>query len=125
MIQKPLLAHKFEENYRFMNKDWVFVSGDSTFSLRPLALYFHVLDVSLFFFIYFSFFNVSDSNYGYRKKDIQISIEKGSDYLISMATGNGKTSPSIEYAYMPFDNTPVVIEAFNMSLSCSCRTSCF
>ncbi|CAN6551365.1 unnamed protein product [Malus baccata var. baccata] len=94
MIQKPLLAHKFEENY---------------------------------------------SNYGYRKKDIQISIEKGSDYLISRATGNGKsniwfdflhsvmirTSPSIEYAYMPFDNTPVVIEAFNMSLLCSCRTSCF
>ncbi|CAN6563337.1 unnamed protein product [Malus baccata var. baccata] len=111
MIQKPLLAHKFEENYRFMNKDWVFLSGDYIVTMGPL----------------------------YRKKVIQINIEKGSDYLISMATGSGKsniwfdflhsvmirTSPSIEYAYMPFDNPPVVIEPFNMSILCSCRTSCF
>ncbi|RXH78151.1 hypothetical protein DVH24_001669 [Malus domestica] len=104
MIQKPLLAHKFEENYRFMNKDWIATMG-------PL----------------------------YKKKDIQINIERGSDYLISMATGSGKsniwldflhsvmirTSPSIENAYMPFDNTPVIIEAFNMNILCSCRTSCF
>ncbi|CAN6697211.1 unnamed protein product [Malus baccata var. baccata] len=75
----------------------------------------------------------------YRKKVIQIYIEKGSDYLIYMATGSGKsniwfdflhsvmirTSPSIEYAYMPFDKIPVVIEPFNVSILCSCRTSCF
>ncbi|TQD86663.1 hypothetical protein C1H46_027789 [Malus baccata] len=36
-----------------------------------------------------------------------------------------RTSPSIEYAYMPFDNTPIVIEPFNTSILCSCRTSCF
>ncbi|TQD79728.1 hypothetical protein C1H46_034701 [Malus baccata] len=28
----------------------------------------------------------------YRKKVIQINIEKGSDYLISMATGSGKSN---------------------------------
>ncbi|XP_070683519.1 uncharacterized protein [Malus domestica] len=36
-----------------------------------------------------------------------------------------RTSPSIEYAYMPFDNTPIVIDPFNTSILCSCRTSCF